>query len=339
MYDVLEIQNTLIEESDLIPTILVELDYDNIRDRGKYFQFPNHGGDNMAACSILKSTLQYQNFSHGGSGNIFTLVMDEMNCNFPKALELISQWTGIEISDKKQKIKRLPFGGFYKDVYKNKESPLKQTKIYNENELPPPDSISYVWAKDGASLISQEKFGIRYSHEDNAVLIPIYNLTNQLIGCKSRSMEKDIDQSKRFYAYLPYSKSSVLYGLNVNYKSIIDKKTLVIFESEKSVLQCDSFGFNYAVGIAGHDISKTQEKLIKSLMLDKIIVAFDEGICEEEIIFNCEKLKSDNKILKSKIGYIYDRENKYLKKGSKNSPSDLGYKKFKEVMCKCVTWL
>lgn len=335
----LEIQNTLINNPDMIQVILEEMNYDNIRDKGKYFQFPNHDGDNMSACSILKNTLQYQNFSHGGGGNIFTLVMEEMNVKFPKALELICGWTGIKIIDKKSKTKKLPFGGFYKNLFKEKEDPLKHIKTYSERDLPPPNELSYMWYKDGASFESQEKFGVRYSHDDNAILIPIYDMAGRLIGCKSRSADKDVDQAKRFYAYMPYSKTSVLYGLNVNYKYIVDKKIMVIFESEKSVLQCDTYGFNYAVGIAGHNISEVQMRLIKSLMLDKIIVAFDEGICEDEVIYNCEKLKSENRFLKSQVGYLFDKENKYLKKGSKDSPSDLGYKEFKEMMCKCVKWL
>lgn len=334
MYDLPKIQSNLIQNPNLIVDVLTRLDYSHIRDRGRYYQFPNKDGDNMSACSILKSTLQYQNYTRNRSGNIFTLVMEDEDCNFSEALKKISSWLGFK--EEVNKHKKLPFKGFYKNILKD-TSDHNLLKEYDTNLLPPKNCLSDIWVKDGASLISQEKFGVRYDLENDSVAIPIYDMYGRLVGCKNRKMNVNTPIESRFFASLPYSKTRVVYGLNVNYQDIINKKTLFIFESEKSVLQCDSFGFNYAVGISGHDISSAQADIIKSLMCDKIIVAFDEGVSEDCIVYNCKKLKTD-KIITNKVGYIYDRDNIYLKHGSKNSPTDLGYKKFKELtkLCKWI---
>ena len=104
-------------------------------------------------------------------------------------------------------------------------------------------------------------------------------------------------------------------------------------------MQCHSFGCNIALATSGCHISDTQAKHIKSMFLPKIILAYDEGLSQEDIIAEAEKLKMDNQIYKNQVGYIYDREHKYLPEGSKSSPSDLGKEVFSKLVKECVIWL
>ena len=92
--NVATLNNELIDNTDNIIKVLTKLGHEKIQSRGKYITFANLGGDNPNACSILTETLGYQNFSHGGSGNLYTLVMDDLGYNFPKALKgnFISYW-------------------------------------------------------------------------------------------------------------------------------------------------------------------------------------------------------------------------------------------------------
>ena len=106
MIDVVDVQEALRRDPELIIAILENLGYEHIRDRGEYITFPNLDGDNMGACCIYKNTLNYNNFSRGDSGNIFSLVMDKRECSFPRALRSICTWTGIVATENKVKISK-----------------------------------------------------------------------------------------------------------------------------------------------------------------------------------------------------------------------------------------
>ena len=74
-------------------------------------------------------------------------------------------------------------------------------------------------------------------------------------------------------------------------------------------------------------------------MTKKIILAYDEGLEEEQIRSQAEKLVLNNSVFQNRVGYIFDRDNEILPKGSKASPSDLGISSFLSLIKKCVIWL
>ena len=54
---------------------------------------------------------------------------------------------------------------------------------------------------------------------------------------------------------------------------------------------------------------------------------------------NEEKLQMQNHFLTNTVGYVYDKENDILKKGSKDSPSDCSKEDFLKLIRKHVVWL
>lgn len=325
------LNDKLIDNSENIIKILEALKHENITDRGKYITFSNHGGDNLNGCSILKSNLSYQNFSRGRSGNIYTLTMEDLNCDFPKSLNYIGKVLGL--NNVTYNIK-YPFHAFYKNIIKDRDEPEYSMKTYDNSVLPPQGDYSKLFIDDGILLDAQQKFGVRYCHDDDCVLIPIYNLNNELVGVKARNNSNE-DYNNRWYAWVPYSKSHIVYGLNWNYRDIINKKTLIIFESEKSVMKAYECGLNCACAIAGHSISEAQARIIKSLMVENIIIAFDESICEDEIKYEAKKLMVNTLTFKNKVSYLFDKDNKYLPKGGKDAPIDLGKSVFSNILKNC----
>ena len=104
-------------------------------------------------------------------------------------------------------------------------------------------------------------------------------------------------------------------------------------------MQCHSYDCHLALATLNHDISPSQAKIIKSLKTSKIILAFDESLEEEKIKQQAEKLIIDTHIFKNKVGYIYDKDHKYLKENSKDSPSDNGKDIFNKLLKECVVWI
>ena len=74
-------------------------------------------------------------------------------------------------------------------------------------------------------------------------------------------------------------------------------------------------------------------------MTSKIILAYDEGLEEDQIRTQAEKLILDNAMFRNKVGYVFDRDNSILPKGSKASPSDLGKDAFLELIKNHVTYI
>ena len=74
-------------------------------------------------------------------------------------------------------------------------------------------------------------------------------------------------------------------------------------------------------------------------MTKKIVLAYDEGLEEDNVRMQAEKLVLNNAVFKNRVGYIYDKNNLILPKGSKASPSDLGKDAFLELMKNHIVWL
>ena len=330
--DVVGLQNKIIAHPEYIEDLLNDMGFEHIVDRGNYYSFQNIGGDNPKAVVIYKDNLRYENFSHGLHGSIFTLIMETKNCSFPESLKYVSYTLGIQAENIKI---ILPFGGFYKQLIQEQSDEIVTLKAYSEDDLPDKNSLSWKYLKDGVSLQVQQLCGIRYSHEDNAILTPIYDIEHRLVGCKARNNDPDVDLAHRWYMYIPYKKTNVVYGMDLNYKFILQHETGILFEAEKSVMQCLSFDLRIGMAIGGHSFSKQQVRLIKMMNIKTIIVAFDQDLNEEEIIYESRKLLINTQNYSNRVFYIYDREGIYMPKGSKLSPSDQGKDIFLKLLKNC----
>ena len=336
----MRVNEALSADEDVVREILEELGFTQLTFDAckRTFRFAREEGRNPTSMVLNLDTLSFHCFSTNSKGNLYTLIMQRKDMNFPNALKWAADYAGLDKEEYDIDI-QLPFGGFFQGLVKEISEPEFSMKTYDESELDEYKGFyNTMFLKDSISFESQEKFDIGYDALSNRVTIPIYSLDNKLIGIMGRYNGK-CEKEERWLPIIPCSRSLTVYGFNENYQSIQEKGMTVIFESEKSVMQCHSFGCNIALATSGCHISDTQAKHIKSMFLPKIILAYDEGLSEEDIIAEAEKLKMDNQIYKNQVGYIYDREHKYLPEGSKASPSDLGKEVFSKLVKECVVWL
>ena len=338
--NVMRVNEALSADEDVVREILEELGFTQLTFDAckRTFRFAREEGRNPTSMVLNLDTLSFHCFSTNSKGNLYTLIMQRKDMNFPNALKWAADYVGLDKEEYDIDI-QLPFGGFFQGLVKEISEPEFSMKTYDESELDEYKGFyNTMFLKDGISFESQEKFDVGYDALSNRITIPIYSLDNKLMGIMGRYNGK-CEKEERWLPIIPCSRSLTIYGFNENYQSIEEKGMAIIGESEKFVMQADSFGCHIALATSGCHISDTQAKHIKSMFLPKIILAYDEGLSEEDIIAEAEKLKMDNQIYKNQVGYIYDREHKYLPEGSKASPSDLGKEVFAKLVKECVVWL
>lgn len=95
------------------------------------------------------------------------------------------------------------------------------------------------WLNDRISKQAMDKFNIRFSTVQNKIIIPHYNVDNELVGIRGRALDKwevgnigkymPVQIEGKWYSH-PLSLN--LYGLNMTKDNIRDKGICFLFESE-----------------------------------------------------------------------------------------------------------
>jgi len=265
--------------------------------------------------------------------------MKNKNMNFPQALNYVAEFLGLSKKTLNTKIK-YPFSGFYKGLMKEITEPEYSMQTYDESILEEyADKYNLMFFKDGINFDTQKEFNVGFDLETLRITVPEYTLDGKLCGIMGRLNDSNCDKHERWIPIIPCSRSLTLYGYHKNYAEIQRRGLVVVGESEKFVQQLHSMGCKVGLSLCGCDISDVQAKYIKSLMTNRIILALDEGLEEEKIRMQAEKLIVNNAMFQNKVGYIYDKENVIIPKGSKGSPSDYGKEAFLELCKSHVVWI
>ena len=344
--DILKIKQNLIDNTNNLISVLEYAGFDNIKNNGKEIRCAYEKGGNPTAVAVNTNTLFSNCFSRGVKGDIFTLLGHKLNYDMPrelpKILKLICNKLGIEYTPEALSPNiRLPFGGFYKTIKQDPYYNPEVIEVYDKNILKDYGScVNLRFLKDGISAETQYKFKVGYDNLTDRITVPWYTPAGELCGVMGRiNFNTSNEDMAKWFPVIPFKKSQTLYGYNINYNNILEKEIAFIGESEKFTMQLDSMGINVGLSLGGSNISTRQANLVKSLNPQIIIVCYDEGLDLDYIIDNVTKLKSHSLFYNNKVGYVYDRYNHYLPKGSKLSPSDLGKDVFKELINKCVIWI
>ena len=316
---------------ELIPDILSELGCHHIQDRGDYITCANKDGDNVRAVVVYKNEyigcINYtrQITKNGRSADIFDLVSFCQDCTFPEAVKFVCNLAGIDYygqrTDEPESLQILRM--------------LKEMQIEDSDEdemplKPIPDKIldSYLqcgnkmFEDDNISIPVQYEFGIGYDPQSNRITIPIRSPIGDLCGIKGRLFGEPDDYNPKYLYLEPVAKSKMLYGLYENREYIKNSNSILIFEAEKSVLQCATYGYRNCIALGGKSISKSQVELIVRTGCTPII-ALDKGIDIDGVKAVASSFPDGMPIY-----YIYDNDNIL---SDKQSPCD-EFNKFQYLM-------
>lgn len=230
---------------------------------------------------------------------------------------------------------------------------IKQTEV-NLKEINPNILNSFTkfytpeWQSDGIGIEAMKTFNILYSIPQNKIIIPHYDISGRLVGIRGRALN---EEDLKFGKYMPiqimdelynHPLGYNLYGLNLNKENIQKKKTAIIFESEKAVLQFETmFGRknNISVAVCGSNITKYQFYLLNQMGAERILIAFDkEGRSWPEKEKYHKKIKSLCKRNSNNciMGYLYDKPDLL---NLKDSPTDRGKEVFLRIYKEGAVWI
>ena len=302
--DAKQLKEYIIQNEDCLITILEDLGFHKIVDRGEYVTcaLPEH--NNSSGFSVLKENLYCNSFSTHleFKGNIFELVQQMKGKTFGQSIYYIHKLLGLkyEYNGKKEEPKEdsiLDFFKKYKTKPNKRNTKEKELKFYTDEEIfGMYTQCPYAnWIKEGIIARIQKEFGIGYHFDSKRVVIPHrYWKTGEIIGLIGRTLKSNIEiemfDIPKYFPLIPYPKSKNLYGLWENMEYIKQVKEVIVFEAEKSVLKMASKGYRNTCCVSCHDLSEEQVKILIGLNVN-IVLAYDSDIPIEFMESEAKKFK------------------------------------------------
>lgn len=294
-------------------------------------------------------------YSHCGGMSIFNVLMKMNNWSFSEAKNYLANYKGISCFSKKKPgfglgVKPLDDWDFISKYQKKNDNKklrllpeIKFNLSYFENIYPTS------WVEDHISLEAMHKFHIKFSALYWKAVIPHYDYMGRLVGIRGRSfLQRDLDNGQKYMPMYIENTSfrhplqQNLYGLYENLETIKQLGKVIIFEGEKSVLQCETYypNNNFAVAICGTNLSNYQKNLlVHTIGIKEVIIALDKQYktkldSDEDMREYKRYIQKVEKIANQFVNYvdvniIYcdDERLKY-----KDSPSDQGEEILQQLM-------
>ena len=228
----------------------------------------------------------------------------------------------------------------YKRNKEKNQSQIVELKFYDDKilrYLPHPRIIP--WEQEGITFDIIKSRGICYNPISEGIVIPHYDIDGNLIGIRERTLIKENEKYGKYRPAIINGKmynhplGFALYNLNNSKEAISKFKTAIVYEGEKSCLKHASyFGKESDVSVAccGSNLINYQVKLLLSLGVKEIVIAFDkqfQEIGDEEWQKWVIKLKTLYHKYNGyvNISFLFDKDNLL---GYKDSPIDCSKETF-----------
>lgn len=242
------------------------------------------------------------------------------------------------------------FNKYQKNNKLSVQQKKSELKIFDDKILQHlPTKKIIPWIKEGITEEVMNFCNIKFDPYNYSIIIPHYNINNQLVGIRQRTLIKDNEDKGKYLPAVLNGKmynhplGFNLYNINHSAENIKATKIAIIGEGEKFCLGYASyFGIDNDITVAccGSNLTQFQFQLLLSLGVEEIVIAFDKQYQE---IGDKEWKKWTKKLtaIHQKYGqylmisYLFDRDNKYLK--YKESPIDGGKDVFLEMYSQRIT--
>ena len=316
-----ELKKQLLENPENICSLLEEFEFEHITLKRNEIRFARNreGGQNIRIKLENNDYLNVTDYARSEHCDIVSYIIKEKHTDFRTVLTTIKRILHLS-DDWRPQNRRLIFGGVYEKITHREDSP---PETYDESVL---DNYLKIpnerFQRDNISLETQMRFGIGYSVETDRITIPIRDQHGSIIGIKGRrNYETDNVDDPKYLYLVACQMSKTLYGYSENYSNMYGK-TVMVFESEKSVLQCASYGYHNTVALGSNSLSEYQAKMLLSLNPSRVIFMLDNDLPLENTKRNIDMLRSVATMRDLQISYFDWTE--CLDLPDKSSPSDEG---------------
>lgn len=205
-----------------------------------------------------------------------------------------------------------------------------------------PQPIIQEWQKEFIPKSVCDYMNIRYNPVSGGILIPHYNEHGKIVGIRERTL---IQENEKFGKYKPaildgklrnHPLGFNLYGLDKAKDRINEVGVAMVFESEKSVLQCINYlgtVGNISVSMCGSTLSNYQFNLLLDAGAKEICIGIDRDYIEKyddeymKIIAKMDRMYNKYSA-QCKISFMFDTKGLT---GYKCSPTDCGKDIFLEL--------
>ena len=323
-----EIKKELLNQPEKLKEVLEHYNFHNVIVHQSYISF-GRSVDSSKKSIVIRLTnndyLYVKDYARNIQKDLFTYISEQRLVEFADILSTVK--SVLNITDYYDFFgDRGIFGGFYERIRKRN---ISKINTYDESLLDKYKMYGNArFVKDHISIDTQQFFGIRYDVESQGIVIPIRNQLGQLMGIKVRCNYEVEDGEMKYYYLIPCAMSRTLFGYSQNYNYLVDN-TVYILESEKSVMQCYSYGIRNCVALGSGSISNKQVQMLFELNPKKIIFLHDTGFKQEYLDRNIAMIKNYSRFSEVEIGY-WDYDGKDYE--DKVSPSDLGKYKFEQII-------
>lgn len=302
---------------------------------GQYLSFEERNGDlwslspftneRTASFSVTPDKNVFYDFSSGKGGNVITFIKLYHKVDHETALRMAAKFAGVDPDA---------------ETYQRFESTKALKRLSKLKPIPPTPERTFLlpdimdrypfdedglkpWIMEGIGVSSLQKFEVRYDASTNSILFPIKDEHGNILVIKARLLDqRKLDKGVPKYSCLSkWGSNDTLYGLFENRQSILANKEVIIFEGEKSVMKCDTWGVGNAVAALTSHLNEAQIRLLIGLGVS-VVIAFDKGV----------DVRADTNIRKlshfTKVSAILDSKNLLTEK---SAPVDFGKDTFTEL--------
>jgi hypothetical protein len=334
----IELKKMLLNNPDHIENLLEKYDFHNINVGSREIRCGIDEDSNITSIRIkLNEKLTSTYWTKDIHGDLFSLIVQCKNVELRDVIRSVKEELGITHFEFRRNKKI--FGGFYDNI-KTRRTNSFEIKTY-PREIMKCYSPKYntLFLKDGISLSTQKKYSLGICHSSSRATVPWFDYEGNLVGIEGRYLgDYEKDEIPKWFPVIPFSKSQFLFGYYNNYQYLQSCDDIYIGESSKFTMQLDTMGKFNGVALGGNSIHNQQIKQLSWLNPKRIIFCLDEGLDEEIVKRQVEKTRLLLKFFDIKIGYVVDKKNKILRKGGKQSPSDVGLNGFNDLVENYVEW-
>ena len=323
-----EIKKELLDNPEKLKELLEYFNFYNVHIHQSYISFGRAQDTSKKSIVVRLEKNDYlyvTDYARNISKDLFSYISEQRLVDFKDIISVVRNILGVDDFSLFNESRGI-FGGFYEKIRKRSEYSVR---TYDESILDKYIPLANKrFVDDNISIAAQQFFGIRYDVESQGIVIPIHNQIGELIGAKVRCNYEVQDGEMKYYYLIPCQASQTLYGYSQNY-NYLTNNIIYIYEAEKSIMQCFSYGIRNCVALGSGSISRKQVRMLLELNPKKIIFMHDVGYDLENILRNINMVKNYSRFSEVELGYwdFFDRlyDNKV-------SASDLGKKELLRIM-------